>query len=241
MNRREFNAVAIAAALVPSWFTAQKRVPKIDLSLFVADGPFSRWGIQAPFHQDGLTYATDARICVRTRLIVPVAADKEARLPPASKLPCWNPPSDLWQPWPKQSYVRGEDRKGICPMCYGRGRTGIGVVLCAKCEGEGQLYDYDEIGEPINSAMCEKCCEAGYTGGDRCDYCNGKGMTDRPRLMLLGDAVLCGQFDQKIRTLQDVEWQAYDEHCIRFRFDGGEGAVMTVLENPQPGQPKGAK
>lgn len=232
MNRRTFNAGVFASLLIPSWLPAVKRVPKIDLSLFVADYRSSRYKLDEPFHQDGLTYATDARICIRTGLILPTANDKEVRLPPASKLPFWMPPSDRWQPWPKMKYACGENGKGYCPMCYGRGRVGPSVTMCEKCEGEGQLYDYSEYGDPINSEMCGKCCEAGFVGGAACDYCNGKGQTNRPRLMPIGEAILDAQFDQKIRTLDSVEWQAFSKDCIVFRFDGGEGAVMNTSEVP---------
>lgn len=97
MNRRSFlkttAAVSAAALLCPSLLIQPQRRRTIDLRAFCGDAEApdnAKYCLKHPFEQEGLVYATDARICVR---VDPVSADTtlgEIRLPRASALPWWD-------------------------------------------------------------------------------------------------------------------------------------------------------
>ena len=55
----------------------------------------------------------------------------------------------------KTKYKLGEDVKGTCPNCFGRGRrqhleyNGDDEVICMKEEGNWQLHSYSKVLVPI--------------------------------------------------------------------------------------------
>lgn len=237
MRRRSFLKAASAALFVPSFYLAKPQLTTaIDLSDFVADYTTRRYDMSRPFRQGELTYATDARICIRTTLGVSDLADSEARIPPAAGLP-WEC-GEKWKPWPKRRLVPSAAYwPAMCPQCEGKARVGDNVVKCTTCDGEGGDFFVDEQW----GSHCDKCSGAGYLGGDWCDYCRGRGDVgkDVPALQVIGDLFIGPQYDRKIRKLQNVEWQpglksqngSSAIQSIRFRCEGAEGMLMPIIND----------
>lgn len=224
---------------VPSFYLAKpKLTTAIDLSDFVAEDEWARYDMSRPFRQGDLTYATDAHICVRTRLGVSDLADVQAKLPPAATLP-WDAGDD-WLPWPDRQWVPAGVHYGRfnCPECNGKTRVGPGIVDCAVCSGRGGDF-FDRDGRYYTH--CDNCNGRSYVGGAPCDYCGARGIVDNdvPSLQLLGDVTVDPSYDRKIRKLSNVEYQLVDAvpygsvelRMIRFRCEGAEGLLMPVMRS----------
>jgi hypothetical protein len=222
MNRRDFTKTTVGGALamlLPSWLKFQQR-RTIDLTPFCAKDNygFARHKLDQPFVQDGMVYATDARICVRTTLADAPALAEPARLPAASALP-WDSTEQVWKPWPKRFLV-SDGESGACPVCDGEG--GFGASKECRCAGD--------------CCGCEQCFGSGYIWERKCDYCNGRSVTERPHMIAVGDVFVAGRFDSKIRTLGDLEFsyvtlvanQSHPIKAVAFRADGCEGMVMPT-------------
>lgn len=237
MERRSFLKAAGAALFVPSFYLANpKLTTAIDLSDFVADDEWACYDLSRPFRQGEMTYATDARICVRTRLGVSDLADEQAKLPPVAGLP-WDA-GDGWLPWPKRKLVaEGGHFPSLCPQCEGKGRVGCDVVDCAVCRGAGGNY-FDRADNW--HAHCDNCAGCGRVGGTWCDYCKGRTTVDSdvPAVQVIGDQIIAPGYDCKIRKLCDVEYQLVPGpifpgvtvgRMIRFRCNGAEGLLMPIV------------
>jgi hypothetical protein len=239
LSRRGFIGAAAAfvgAGLVPSW-RAFKQRRAIDLTPFCDDYEGGRYSLTQPFAQEGMVYACDARICVRTLLAEAPELSDETRLPPCSSLPWWMMREAKWQKWPKLKLF-GDGEECMCPICLGRGGLS-GVTKCVPCQGTGytdiemtreeveKFYDQWD-GEPSYEMPCKGCRGTGWQSVVLCDYCDGKGWTRRPGLLEVGDAVLAGHYDARIRAMGDVEFCLPEPSVIRFRGDGFEGLVMGI-------------
>lgn len=229
MNRRSFIGTAASVLLLPSLPVLRIPRPEIDLTKFCDDDGWNghRYDMSRPFVQEGLAYATDAKICVRIQKAIADESVEPRRLPPASKLPFWGKASD-WQPWPSIQWgsVPGARWNPSCPVCFGKGRVGYGVRQCYPCEGEGFVAEFLDDGD-VRERPCKMCDTTGHVGGTACDYCEGKGETDKPSYQAIGGELISPRYDQLIREIGDVQY-AVTNGIVRFRFDGGEGAVACV-------------
>lgn len=216
MDRRTFNksvAGIFGSLLLPSRMLGGTPT-LIELQQF-CDEKHLRWDFSQPFGQGEWTYATDARICVRTKLVKPPDKASELNLPDANGLGWIHSEPQRWRAWPRKSWISaGYD---MCPMCDWTGRVGAGVVACGCDFG------------------CDRCGDTEYVGGERCDYCEGKGFGDFPSIQPVGRLHVRGIYDRKIRSLGDVEYvfvnPSHPESPIAFRFDGGQGIVMPLMRS----------
>jgi hypothetical protein len=239
LNRRSFvkSVGAFAgAALLPSIRLLEVAPRPIDLQQF-CEVVGSRYKIDAPFFQNGLTYATDARIAVRTSTVEAAPVGEAVRLPDMPQVfGTFTAASEMWRPLPRRNFVMPKETRFAqgCPMCGGQGRIGNGIIECATCQGIGEdLGAYEDICEP-NKKPCLSCNGCGRTGGEACDYCDGQGSTRRPTLQPIGRALFAGSYFRKIQTLGDVEFiecapRASVLMPIKFRFAGGDGLLMPVI------------
>ena len=237
MTRRSFTAGSVAAAMatmLPSWLHFKQR-KQIDLTPFCGDDSWlgRRYALDQPFAQEGLVYATDARICVRTALADIPALGETAKLPGASALPWWNREHGVWKPWPKRVYF-GDGHDGICPHCDGKGGFG-NVQDCSLCEGLGFISP-----DGYTAPDCKACNGTGKRCSVCCDYCDGTGWTDRPHMLRIGDTAIGGQYDGKLRRLSDLEYaefaglpdrKLWDYNPIAVRGDGFEALVMPIVRS----------
>lgn len=241
MDRRSFlrlSAAAVAAAGENLSWIWNKPEFKFDLRQFCDDSDIpARFDLNSPFEQRGWTYATDARICVRTQLQPADDAGKALRLPKADSL-CWEEldAAGGWKPWPKMDYVAAPDDDHKCFACHGKGRVGLDVKRCPICDGDSPFYA-EQMGK-----LCE-CSkklrtgryELGFIGGTICGYCEGEGVTRKPTLQPFGSGkiLLSGSYDQKIRSLGEAEYRIVVSgkagEMVGFRFAGGQGFVATIV------------
>lgn len=233
MNRRQFNATAVAAAFLPSILLPRQRVRHIDLSMFCEEEASYRYEMRQPFQQEGLNYATDSIVCVRTSLPVQMSESAETvRLPKACGLPWRHDQLTGWQPWSKYHFVPYE-HGCICPKCFGKGRVGEGVRECARCYGSGNDYQPSGDGD-YSRVRCE--CTAGWTGGAQCGSCTGTGKVDFA--IELGGCKIAPEYHAKIATLGEVEFSVaqglFDvkksgiDEVVLFRGADVEGMVAMV-------------
>lgn len=240
-TRRGFMAAAGAFAglgLLPSW-RAFKQRRQIDLTPFCdTDCRYSRYAISQPFAQERMVYATDARIMCRTTLADAPELAEGARLPAASKIQYWEDGDLRWQPWPKLNLFSDNSRwSDTCPKCFGKGVFG-NVRQCATCDGDGDIpVDIDTFDVDLHTVPCKLCCESGYMGDVRCDYCDGSGQTRKPAIQRIGSVVVAGHYDTRVRALGDVEYAITELECtankympplVKFRGDGFEGLLVTL-------------
>lgn len=232
ISRRTFGKSTIATAavlLLPSWLFAPRKVRHIDLGVF-CDPDVGRYDLSRPFLQEGLTYATDGHICVRTGLIdAPPEDSEERRLPKAAGLSWWEGQLQGWQS------LDGARRVSVgvsmaCPTCFGKGRVGKGVKPCAKCEGEGWYTYFDDDGFAEYEKRCPDCETTGYIGGIVCGECQGSGLVDYA-YKLAGGWIVAPIYVAKLRTLGAVDYAVDggpESDPVRLKFDGGEGLVMGM-------------
>ena len=197
----------------------QARQPQIDLMRFCDDRAWQgRYDMSMPFEQQGITYATDARICVRTTL---VSGDGDkTKAPPAKDLP-WRGDLD-WKPWPKINRVpcAGPFETLDCPICDGKAY--LDAVECDHCGGYGEIEGVEHCWE-IPCRQCKGLC---YTGHKRCEYCDDGNVDYR---LALDKNLIAPRYDARIRELADVEYAETDiNEVIHFRFTGGLGLLMPL-------------
>lgn len=175
---------------------------QIDLTKFCDPGKDGRYALDKPWVAGGWLNATDGKVAVR----VPAAGQPdtpavEKRVPNiASVLP---PVDGDWQPWPNVER---------CESC-----ESTGVVECENCCGVGQC----------NGCRCKGDHECGIcdgTGTILCHKCRDVGGFD----FRFGATELARHYAHLIACLPNVEYlpTAKSKDAIRFRFAGGEGAVM---------------
>lgn len=229
VTRRDFSKAVGSFLLLPTWFFQRaEKVRQIDLSLFC--GPGWKYDMETPFWQEGHTYATDARVCVRTNLIVtPPSDSKERRLPRASDREVgWN--HDITTGWQSDSaLVRVKVKSNCqwtCPSCFGVGHVAP-YEPCKTCSGD-QWITTDEEYE-------KKCpdCFTGYIGRSKCLECRGSGEVDY--LYRLGSTFFAPEYVAKLRTLGPLDLAEPTEFGppMMIRFDGGEALLMPVRQGDE--------
>lgn len=177
----------------------------IDLSKF-CDSETSRYSLQEPFTLRGAIYATDGRIAVR--VFAPGDADTAAPDKRFPKMEEIFPPVDGdWEPWPKID---------VCNFCEGTNKS-----ICSKCGGDGMC----------NRCSCGSEHECGHcdgTGDVCCEKCTTPGSLDHR----FGKSELALKYAFLISHLPCVEYLPTDKPdvVVRFRFEGGEGAVMPLAK-----------
>lgn len=231
MLRRSFLKTTAAGLLVPTLFHPRTASPpKFDLSLF-CDGDFTRYDLSRPFTQEEWTYATDARICIRTQLVTQLDVESQGRVPRGDSLG-WDDGKN-WRPWRTRRIPSLGDCY-TCPTCDGKGRQGNCTACPRCCDGFVEI-DYDDAvcGHGSYEEGCKHCNALGWIGGTECETCNGAGDVDF--CYRLGHVHIAPAYESKIMTLQDVEFaddRSRDpESGIPFRFDGGQGLLMPLARN----------
>lgn len=178
-------------------------VQQIDLQPFCSTDTDGRYGIDKPWVKDGWRHATDGRICIR----LPATGEPDAL--PEKRVPHFDevlPPVDgNWQPWPQVE---------SCGSCFGRRH-----IDCDECGGDGTC---DQC--KCKGAHNCGCCEG--TGKVTCKACHDPGGFDR---FLFGETELARCYAYLVAKLPGpVEFlpTTKKDGKVRFRFSGGEGAVM---------------
>ena len=161
---------AIAAALMAPTVRLRKEIDREALMRpFCGDD--WRYSVSEPFKQGSLTYCTDARRIIRGELAAPEIVG-ERRLPDAVGL--WG---KFWQP---QQWIevdrpqigellvsRGDDREGICPVCFGR-RISLGDTFPDLSDPAEDVrmhrLDCDIDDNTIRDASCTHCRGLDYYG-----------------------------------------------------------------------------
>lgn len=227
---------ALAAPIAATRLLTPKSAA-IDLMPFCDRDSGRRYDMSKPFIQgppsDEWTYATDGRVCIRTKQSISSTWEK-TKLPNAAGLEQWHH-GGQWRPWPKQVRLEAyRDTDDVCPMCDGLGCFGDfkDIRECTDCYGDGWIYTrIDKYGD-----RCERCdCINGFRGGVKCDYCGGEGSTHRPSVLVLEDRIIGGGYARKVERLPGLEWRPTDsdlETAIALRFEGGEGLLMPRLQRP---------
>lgn len=183
----------------------------IDLSKF-CDPESSRYSIQKPWVKNGYTYATDGRVLVR----VDTADEPDTVAEPGSGLrfpkaddilpPLAASESD-WLPWPKVE---------PCETCMASNK-----IPCIECDGHGEC----------NLCRCKtphECGNCDGTGSIDCETCTDIGGFSHR----FGKAEIALKYAFAISALPDVKYlpQEKPDGVVRFRFDGGEGAVASLYD-----------
>lgn len=97
---------------------------------------------------------------------------------------------------------------------------------------------------PPGNAPCDKCGDTGNIpckecgGGGVCDKCgegechqchgSGKGGKCAECATKLGARLVNVKYHRLVASLPNVRYEVKDNDCIRFIFDGGDGAVMAM-------------
>lgn len=188
----------------------------LDLKPFCADIS-TKYACANPFSRGGKMYATDGRILVGVPTSEP---DSNGEFISPDDIAHVMFPIEHWKPWPRdENIVRGN---GECPDC-----NGYGGKKCEQCGGFGA----GECPTCHQDIDCAECFGNGYT--ITCRTCKGKKrLDDIPIRQLVCRRWIAWKYAKLVRSLPSVEFgiDDRDEHSpLRFRFDGGEGAVMPLM------------
>lgn len=178
----------------------------IDLTPFCDPDTSSRYALDQPWVVDGWRYATDGKVLVR----VPATGEPDTPPHPEGKRRPGKvheivPPVDgKWLPWPEIA---------SCEKCEGSLK-----IECESCCGDGQC-------ENCKCGQCHNCGKCDGIGKVDCDLCD----TNSSFKPHFGDAILALKYAYLISNLPNVVYlPAKHEAAIRFKFDGGEGAAMSM-------------
>ena len=227
-TRRDCLKTLTALALAPSLLVLPDRRRNIDIMTFC--GKMRRYpGVELPFVQDGLTYATNARVCVRVATNSSDLYVSKVELPAASALPWWDHDTKRrglkWQRWPKNPLVwRADD---YCLDCDGKGVTEPVAEECEECQGVGRVFLGAYNTRP---AGCRACNGLGVVGTP-CMTCRGKGWLIRPSIAIIGRQYVDLGEHSRVAAIGDVEFTKGDDipsRPIRFRFREGVGLLMPL-------------
>ena len=136
ISRRSFVKAMGASLLVPSIVIDETKQKSIDMSPFCTD-EFRRYDLAKPFFQEGLTYATDGRVCIRTHLVDAPESGDEVKLPRAAALN-WAKSGSCWVDWRRSARRRKSDCAHPCPSCL-HGWLGE-TRKCSGCSGYAHPY-----------------------------------------------------------------------------------------------------
>lgn len=173
----------------------------IDLTKFCGTGS-SRYNLDKPWEADGKLVATDGRICVECD---PGLYDGEIAKPDA-KVPKY---LDIFEPYSKIEKWQELPDYGTCEIC------GDGCEIdCGTCGGRGECF-------------CPRCDD-----GRACDACDGTGKQACKCRVMFGDKQIARELANKLSDLPEITWGILDDdNCpVFFRFKGGRGAVMPLVE-----------
>lgn len=221
----------------------------IDITPFCASGTIHE-ALHAPFAGGAYSYASDGRIMIRvprrdgdpeqagyaTRLDTYLAEPAQAMGPlPVVELP----PAPVYVPKRCKTCDATGRLHGVnCRTCKGRG-----VVECPTCHNEDDCDDCDSTGAQTRPARPDDDPSQTF----ECDDCGGTGDLgdpDTPPLVptRVGPYSIDRRYVALLQTLPGIELDLGREdwfagapyHAgptarpLRFRFDGGEGAIMPL-------------
>lgn len=185
---------------------------QIDLQKFCERDETPRYDINQPWVEGGWRYATDGRVLVR----VPAPDEPDSPRPVNNKkrpraFEILQPAVDGdWEPWPAidRCSTCGSDRRMMpCDNCHGNG-----MCICDDCECE------------------HKCGQCQGTGEEECMTCMGSHGVDH----MFGQSKLAHRYAYMISKLPNAVYlptEDKDAALIRFKFDGGEGAVCPLKQD----------
>lgn len=185
--------------------------------------------LRTPFRIGEWVYATDGQVLVRLAQDGRAEADL-SQTPKNIELLIGAAHKNIveWWPWPEHD---GKNEFKPCTACR---ETGVLLVDCDECDGEGSI-------------RCEKCgllsrCRACQGRGDKadpegkpCQECGGSGrlMAEGGAKQRLPTGELIGSVNfKKIASLPGAEYGAPKtlRSPIPIRFVGGIGCVMPIAE-----------
>ncbi len=104
-------------------------------------------------------------------------------------------------------------------------------LLCTQ--GRGRWRSWPKVNRrEIPYLTCTRCGD----GPNHCPACGDKGGIEPPEVQQIGDVWIAAHYDDVLRKLPNVKWRhskntTGNETCVSFRFDGGDGAVMPVVDS----------
>ena len=220
MTRRD--ALKTMAAGLATFILPAKR-PTIDLAAFCArDCNYFQYDFRSPYRVDDWTYASDRRACVRVRPALADVATGTGRIPPFTGLPWDHDTLRGWKPLAPIPAIRAADSD--CPACKGYGFAGgVSGLECDSCFGMG----------------CWACKGRGATpppGVAECPACRGHAIGVFPSVVRIDGAYYCATQYERVRSLGGEfthgPWGPRgDESLMRFRFDGGDGLLVSLAQD----------
>lgn len=205
----------------------------IDLYIFCESDSLRSLG--RPFYRDGYTYASNGHIAVR----VSGKHAEENEAAPNINLPRLWDHADVME-W--TDLPTFEPQWASCIRCEGSGKSD----RCEECCGDGEV----EFENDFNTyhMVCKSCDGDGYMSARErntdktCSLCNGLGRTSKRECIPFSTLTAVNQglnsdyllLMQKLLTGIQIEKfpRVLDGGttvpAVRFRFDGGEGALMPM-------------
>lgn len=183
--------------------------------------------LKVPFVRDGFRYATDGRIAVRIAAVG--EANTDGKSPNCGEV---FGPIDFsagFAPLPVE-YERKQNGEGNCHACDGMGETSdesvpLQKIKCDECDGTGGT----ECRTCGHEDYCDECDGKGSWDARPCPVCDGEGTETRYRAVFDGVG-FDAHYLRLIAALPNPEY-AISKGMMAFRFTGGEGLLMELLEN----------
>jgi len=184
----------------------------IDLVPFCGDCG----NIKKPFAQGDFLWATNNRVLVGVPLATP--CEQQAKPNILLMMDLWRDDVD-WQPWPTVAI----DGLSDCRECEGSGAAE--VEDCPDCDGHGETRCVHCNAD----SQCRACGGSGEVNSGTCPQCNGKKKIVQPHHVLCGANQVAWESAELIRTLPNPQWCEALTYCLYLKFDGGRGAVATLI------------
>ena len=221
MTRRD--ALKTMAAGLATFILPAKR-PAIDLAAFCSRGDCHMlYDFRSPYQVDDWTYASDRQACVRVRPALADVATGAGRVPPFARLLWDHDTLRGWKPLAPATHLPATDSE--CPACQGYGFAGgVPGFECDECFGMG----------------CGACKDRGAVpppGVAECPACQGWVVGVHPSVVQIGGAYYSAKLYERVRALggefvqgpwKRQSGQDHDNPVMRFRFDGGDGLLVSL-------------